>query len=106
MSPPRSPKTPRAQGPTSADGEAEQLVQSGTIEVVDVVQPQVAVPIHDEAHQPSGSEPTDATTDEVVRSTRANPSATTPSAPPPDVLMTSAQQEEEEDVVPATGPGT
>ena len=60
MSPPRSPKTPRAQGPTSADGEAEQLVQSGTIEVVDVVQPQVAVPIHDEAHQPLGSEPVEA----------------------------------------------
>jgi len=81
-------------------------VQSGTIEVVDVVQPQVAVPIHDEAHQPLGSEPVEATTYEAVRSARADPSVAVPGAPSPDVPMTSTQQAKEDDVVPVTGPGT
>ena len=53
------------------------------------------MPIGDEAHQSSRSEATEATSDEEVRSVRANPSAAAPSAPGPKVLTIRAQQMEE-----------
>ena len=106
MSPHGSTKTPRVQGLTSAVGEAEQPVQPGTMERVEVPQPQVAAPIGDEAHQPPGLEPVEATSDEGVHSTRDDPSAAAPSTPAPEAPATSAQQAEEGDVVSVTGPGT
>ena len=84
----------------------EQLAQPSTVEGVEVPQPQVAVPVHDEAPQPLGPEPMEATTNEDVRSVRVDPSAAAPSAPTIDMLTTSAQQAEEDDVVPVTRPGT
>ena len=50
MSPLRSTETLRAQGVMSANGEAEQPVHLDTIESLEVPQPQVAVPVDDEAH--------------------------------------------------------
>ena len=64
------------------------------------------MPVDDEAHQSPGPKPAEATTDEDVRSVRADPSAATPSAPSPDMPTTSAQQVEEDDVVLVTGLGT
>ena len=66
MSPPSSTETPWAQGPTSADGEAEQPIQPSTAEGVEVPQPQVAATEAGEAHQPPGPEPVESTSDEGV----------------------------------------
>ena len=106
VSPPRSTETPWAQGPTSADGEADQPAQPGTIEGVKAPQPQVTATEEGKAHHLLGPEPVEATTNEDVRSVRADPSAATPSAPSPDMPTTSAQQVEEDDVVLVTGLGT
>ena len=48
------------------------------------------MPVDDEAHQPLGLEPTEATTDEDVRSARVDPSAAAPSALALDMPTTSA----------------
>ena len=69
-------------------------------------QPQVAVPVGDEAHQPPRPEPTEATTKEEVWSMMADPSAAAPSAIALEVTTTSTQQAEEDDIVLVTGPGT
>ena len=90
----------------STDGEVEQPVQPGTVEGVEVPQPQVAATEAGEAHQPSGLEPIETTTDEDVRSTRADPSAAAPSAPALDMPTTIAQHAEEDDIIPVTRPGT
>ena len=96
----------QAQGPMSAVGEAKQPTQPGTAERVEVHQPQVAAPIGDEAHQPPGLEPVEATSDEGVHSTRDDPSAAAPSTPAPEAPATSAQQAEEGDIILITGLGT
>ena len=54
----------------STDGEVEQPVQPGTVEGVEVPQPQVAMPVDDEAHQPPRPKHVEATTDEDVQSAR------------------------------------
>ena len=64
------------------------------------------MPVGDEAHQPSGPEPTEAIAKEEVRSTRVDPSAAAPSAPTLEVPTMSTQQAEDVYVVPVTGPST
>ena len=81
-------------------------MQPGTAESVEVPQPQVAVPVGDEAHQPPRPEPTEATTKEEVWSMMADPSAAAPSALALEVSTTSAQQAEEDNVVLISRPGT
>ena len=64
------------------------------------------MPVDDEAHQPPGPKPVEATADEDVRSMRADPSTAASSTPALDVPMMSAQQVEEDDIIPVTRPGT
>ena len=59
-----------------------------------------------EVHQRLGPKPAEATTDEDVRTTRADPSTATLGAPSLYVPTTSTQQAEEEDVILVTGPST
>ena len=76
------------------------------MERVEVPQPQVAALVGDEAHPPHEPEPTGATSEEGVQSTRGDPSATASSTPAPEAPTTSALQAEEDDIVPVTRPGT
>jgi hypothetical protein len=66
--------------------EAEQPVPPGTVENVEVPQPQVAMPVDNEAHQPK------ATANEDVQSGRVESSTATPSAPALELPMTSSCQ--------------
>ena len=78
-------------------------MQLGFVERVEVPQPQVAAPVGDEAHLSPEPEPTGATSEEGVQSTRGDPCIVAPSTPALEVLMMSTLQAEEDDIVPVTG---
>jgi hypothetical protein len=76
------------------------------MEDVEAPQPQVAMPVDVEVHQPQGPEPMEATTNKDVMSGRTEPSTAAPSAPTPELLATSVQQAKKDDIVPVIEPST
>ena len=63
------------------------------------------MPVDDEAHTLPRPEPAEATTNEDVRSARADPSVAASSSHVQVVPTISTQQAEEDDIVLVTGPG-
>jgi hypothetical protein len=76
------------------------------MEDVEAPQPQVAMPVDVEVHQPQGPEPMEATTNKDVMSGRTEPSTAAPSAPTLELLATSVQQAKKDDIVPVIEPST